>query len=121
MLRGWLRQHHSICAGTLLTRASGRARLKASSQVSTTGQRAHRAEAVHASRERSCHIQATAYCRNPAGTLLLATPEAPIVSGDGRVTQLVVLVLRHDPLGGTVGLMLNRPCFASVGDLLGWG
>lgn len=55
------------------------------------------------------------------GTLLLATPEAPALSGDGRVTQLVVLVIRHDPLGGTEGLMLNRPCAANVGNLLGWG
>lgn len=30
-----------------------------------------------------------------AGTLLLATPGAPALSGDGRVMQLVVLFTRH--------------------------
>lgn len=54
------------------------------------------------------------------GTLLLATPEAPLLSGDGRVSELVVLLLRHSD-AGSQGVMLNRPCFANVGDLLGWG
>ena len=47
-------------------------------------------------------------------------PDAPLLSGDGRVTELVVLLLRHDS-DGSQGIMLNRPCFANVGDLLGWG
>jgi putative AlgH/UPF0301 family transcriptional regulator len=55
-----------------------------------------------------------------AGTLLLATPEAPLLSGDVRVSELVVLLLRHSD-AGSQGVMLNRPCFANVGDLLGWG
>lgn len=55
-----------------------------------------------------------------AGNLLLATPEAPTLSGDGRVGQLVILILRHDE-DGTEGVMLNRPSFACVSDLIGWG
>lgn len=54
------------------------------------------------------------------GMLLLAMPEAPIISGDPRVAELVVLLLRHDATGSE-GVMLNRPCFATLGDLLGWG
>lgn len=55
-----------------------------------------------------------------AGQLLLATAEAPELSGDPRVTQLVVLILHHDSRG-TEGIMLNRPSFACVQDLMGWG
>lgn len=51
---------------------------------------------------------------------MLATPEAPELSGDARVTQLVILLLSHGP-GGSEGVMLNRPSFACVEDLLGWG
>lgn len=54
-----------------------------------------------------------------AGMLLLAMPDAPIISGDPRVAELVVLLLRHDATGSE-GVMLNRPCFATLGDLLGW-
>ena len=43
-----------------------------------------------------------------------------MLSGDRRVSELVVLLLRHSD-AGSQGVMLNRPCFANVGDLLGWG
>ena len=51
---------------------------------------------------------------------MLATPKAPQLSGDARVAQLVILLLRHGA-DGSEGVMLNRPSFACVSDLLGWG
>jgi len=55
-----------------------------------------------------------------AGHLLLATPQAPVLSGDLRVACLVILILRHDS-EGSEGVILNRPCAACMGDLRGWG
>ena len=59
-------------------------------------------------------------CCFASGNLVLATPEAPELSGDARVAQLVILLLSHGPRGSE-GVMLNRPSFACVEDLLGWG
>ena len=53
------------------------------------------------------------------GGLLIAQPQIIELTGDPRLWQLVVLLLEHGPR--TVGLIINRPSSAKVGDLLAWG
>lgn len=55
------------------------------------------------------------------GGLLVATPEAVLLTGDERRSQLVCYITKHDPQQGSVALILNRPATAALGDLLGWG
>ncbi len=55
-----------------------------------------------------------------AGSLLIATRDAYLITNDARLAELVLLVLRHDERGSEA-IILNRPCTAGVGDLLGWG
>lgn len=54
------------------------------------------------------------------GGLLIAQPHAPEMTGDPRMWQLVIFLVEHGP-SGSVGLIINRPASATVGDLLSWG
>lgn len=54
------------------------------------------------------------------GGLLIAQPQAPALSNDERLWQLVIFLTEHGP-SGSAGLVLNRPATAKVGDLLAWG
>ncbi len=51
---------------------------------------------------------------------MIAQPHIPEKTGDGRLWQLVIFLVEHGP-SGSVGLILNRPASATVGDLLSWG
>ena len=55
------------------------------------------------------------------GGLVVATPDAVNLTGDARRAQLVCYITKHDPVQGSVALILNRPATAALGDLLGWG
>ncbi|BDA41837.1 probable UPF0301 protein CT0663 [Coccomyxa sp. Obi] len=53
------------------------------------------------------------------GGLLIAQPQIAELTGDPRLWQLVILLVEHGQR--TVGLIINRPSSAKVGDLLAWG